>query len=141
MSKQNNIIEQLELPPLGLKPRRLHDAGRIKDIVSAINRYREAKLEIPKEWTEEYNDLVNTPMIVTIQGELKAGNIVINTIEGLRTCNIEELVKQHIDGLLYDLNLTEPEILASKSLNLINNYAIFNVIKLLHKKCNEVKRK
>lgn len=44
-------------PPLGLKPRWLHDAFRTYDIVSALERYIEVRKPIPIEWVEEYNEL------------------------------------------------------------------------------------
>lgn len=48
-----------ERPPLGLKPRNVHNQQRIQEIVAAIGRYTDANKPIPSEWIEEYNDLVN----------------------------------------------------------------------------------
>ena len=47
-----------EKPPLGLKPRRVHDYQRVKDIVAAMNRYIEVDKVIPTEWAEELWDLL-----------------------------------------------------------------------------------
>lgn len=45
-------------PPLGLEPRRIHDYHRVKDIVSAMNRYVEVDKVIPTEWAEELLDIL-----------------------------------------------------------------------------------
>lgn len=50
--------EQESRPPLGLKPRKIHNQQRIQEIVAAISRYTEVNKEFPVEWIEEYNDLV-----------------------------------------------------------------------------------
>lgn len=52
--------ETLGKPPLGLKPKWLHDEQRLDEVVAAINRYIEAKKLIPQEWMEEYNLLIKT---------------------------------------------------------------------------------
>ena len=45
-------------PPLGVKPRHLHDTERIDEIGEAILRYLSEDYAIPLEWVEEYNELV-----------------------------------------------------------------------------------
>lgn len=47
------------MPPLGLKPRKIHDRDRMNEIISAIERYSEESMLIPKEWTDELRDLAN----------------------------------------------------------------------------------
>ena len=44
-------------PPIGVKPRWLHDSERLKDILDAIERYTNADLPIPKDWVIELRDL------------------------------------------------------------------------------------
>ncbi len=44
-------------PPLGLKPKCIHDEHRAIDISKAIVRYLNNRLPIPIEWVEEYNEL------------------------------------------------------------------------------------
>lgn len=44
-------------PPLGLKPRYIHDEQRVDDICRAMIRYMNNKQPIPIEWLEEYNEL------------------------------------------------------------------------------------
>ena len=46
-----------EQPPLGLKPKYMHDEQRLDDITSAIMRYMSVNKEIPEEWIKEYNEL------------------------------------------------------------------------------------
>ena len=43
--------------PIGIMPRRLHDAGRINNIYDAIGRYIKEEKQIPTEWTKELLDL------------------------------------------------------------------------------------
>lgn len=47
-------------PPLGLKPKHIHDEERMMAIREAIKRYVEAKKQIPLEWVNEYNELVRS---------------------------------------------------------------------------------
>ncbi len=44
--------------PIGIMPEYLWNEKRLFDIICAINRYLEAKKEIPTEWIEEYNRLI-----------------------------------------------------------------------------------
>ena len=49
---------ELIKPPLGIKPKFIHDEQRREELKQAINRYFEANKPIPMEWIEEYNELV-----------------------------------------------------------------------------------
>jgi hypothetical protein len=44
-------------PPLGVKPRYIHDCERHVELAEAIERYLEVGKEIPTEWIEEYNEI------------------------------------------------------------------------------------
>ncbi len=46
-------------PPLGLKPKFIHDEGRAEEILEAIERYTKAEKPIPAEWTEELKGLTD----------------------------------------------------------------------------------
>lgn len=46
------------LPPIGLKPKSIHDALRFHEVQAAIFRYIEGGYKIPVEWIEEYNELI-----------------------------------------------------------------------------------
>jgi uncharacterized FlaG/YvyC family protein len=53
-------METTEKPPIGLKPRFIHNEQRIHEIVEAMNRYIQVNKQIPIEWIDEYNELVIT---------------------------------------------------------------------------------
>ena len=48
-----------EWPPLGLKPKFIHDAQRLLDIEHAILRRVSAQQPIFSEWITEYNELIS----------------------------------------------------------------------------------
>jgi hypothetical protein len=50
-SCQNHNVER---PPLGLKPKWIHDKQRQVEILKAINRYLSAGKTPPKEWAIEF---------------------------------------------------------------------------------------
>lgn len=52
-------MSELKKPPLGLKPKWVHDLRRAEDILDAIERYTDANMSIPKAWVEELKDLFN----------------------------------------------------------------------------------
>ncbi len=47
-------VSHIEKPPLGLKPKWIHDQQRQDEIMAAINRYLEAGKTPPKEWAAEF---------------------------------------------------------------------------------------
>lgn len=56
----NYVITNVHrVPPLGLKPKYIHDLQRKNEILDAIERYIQANEEIPIKWIEEYNELVS----------------------------------------------------------------------------------
>lgn len=52
-------MAELQKPPIGLKPRWIHDSERAKEILDAIARYTDANMSIPKKWITELQDLFN----------------------------------------------------------------------------------
>ena len=52
-------MNEVKKPPLGLKPKWIHDEGRRKDILDAIERYSEANMPIPIEWVKELRELIH----------------------------------------------------------------------------------
>nr|DAK85077.1 MAG TPA: hypothetical protein [Caudoviricetes sp.] len=52
------IFSYIRKPPLGLKPRYIHEAECLCDIKAAIARYMDAGYPIPAEWVKEYNELI-----------------------------------------------------------------------------------
>ncbi|TII15272.1 hypothetical protein C6Y43_14115 [Bacillus subtilis] len=51
---------KINVPPLGVIPKWLHDENRVKDLKAAINRYLDDNHEISAEWIDEYNLLVKS---------------------------------------------------------------------------------
>lgn len=49
-----------EKPPLGVMPKYIWDKKRLSDLTSAMQRYLDAEKLIPKEWIDEYNELIST---------------------------------------------------------------------------------
>ena len=46
-------------PPIGIKPRRIHDFQRLTELFAAVLRYMEAEKKVPGEWVDEIRDLIN----------------------------------------------------------------------------------
>ena len=57
-----DICETMDIkkPPLGLKPRWIHDWERMVEITEAIERYVHAGKAIPKDWISELKELLLT---------------------------------------------------------------------------------
>ncbi|MEK5135602.1 hypothetical protein NST39_16320 [Bacillus sp. FSL W8-0645] len=47
-------------PPIGVMPKWIHDERRAEDLAAAIERRITERLEIPHEWFEEYNNLLES---------------------------------------------------------------------------------
>ena len=47
------------IPPLGLRPKYIHNKTRIKEILDAMKRYSEQRFPIPIEWVEELKELID----------------------------------------------------------------------------------
>ena len=45
-------------PPLGVMPRWIHDQKRLHALYEAMERYKERHFPIPKEWENEYQELL-----------------------------------------------------------------------------------
>lgn len=52
------VKQKIIKPPIGIKPRYIHDEQRLIDIQRAIERYLYACMPIPTVWIYEYNELV-----------------------------------------------------------------------------------
>jgi len=64
-----------------------------------------------------------------VLSEYEKGNVVIADIEGLKTANLKEFIKQNIQGLLYDLNRNESVVLTFiKDPKWVNDFAVCKVI-------------
>ncbi|MEG0371235.1 MAG: hypothetical protein RR645_02970 [Clostridium sp.] len=61
---KNNCVEYVnadvkEKPPLGIMPKEFWDLHRRDDLKDAINRHLNVGKEVPIEWVDEYNSLLN----------------------------------------------------------------------------------
>ena len=73
---------------------------------------------------KKFKGLVNT--------EVKKGNIVFMTVEGLASANVDEFIKQPIEGILYDLNRDEAVVTSFiEDPKWVNDYAVCKVIRKL----------
>lgn len=70
--------------------------------------------------------------IIGEQGRL--GRVVFQTMEGLKSADMEEFCSQDVDLLLYDLNRDEPTTYTLNNERAINDIAVAKVIRFLHKK-------
>ena len=73
-----------------------------------------------------------------IETEEKNNRIVFRSIEGLISVDIDEFIKQPLDGILYDLNRL-PEVVVGflDDPKWVNDYAVYLVIKKLYELCCE----
>ena len=56
-----NTVNQTVVPkpPLGLKPKYIHDKARVKEILDAMERYAYQRFPVPIEWVEELRELID----------------------------------------------------------------------------------
>ena len=73
-----------------------------------------------------------------IETEEKNNRIVFRSIEGLISMDMDEFIKQPLDGILYDLNRL-PEVVVGflDDPKWVNDYAVYLVIKKLYELCCE----
>lgn len=80
----------------------------------------------------------NTKIKDLVLEEAKKGNITVFTHEGLMMAPLKEVIKQPVDGLLYDLNRNEVVILTFiEDPKWINDYASTQVIRELKSQLGE----
>jgi len=73
--------------------------------------------------------------------EYKNGNIVISDFDGIKTANLDEIMNQPLDGLLYDINRSEAVILTFiDDLKWVNDYALVKVVRRLHAELESLKK-
>lgn len=74
-----------------------------------------------------------------ILAEAKEGNVVIISVDGLMVGKTQEIIKQSIETLLYDLNRDEMTILTFlPDIKWINDFAVSQVIRALKKRVEEL---
>jgi hypothetical protein len=71
--------------------------------------------------------------------EYNKGNVVVSGFEGLQVTPLDGIIKQPVDGLLYDLNRNEATILTFiNDPKWVNDYAVTKVIRALKKRIEEL---
>ena len=77
-----------------------------------------------------------------ILSEYKKGNLVVSTFDGLKIAKLEDIIKQPIDGLLYDINRNESVILTFiNNPKWVNDYASTQIIRELKSGLEKYKEK
>lgn len=66
-----------------------------------------------------------------IRDKAKEGKVVFYTVEGLAVADIDKLINQPIDGLLYDLNRLPEVIMSNFGKRSVNDYAMMLILKRL----------
>lgn len=84
---------------------------------------------------EKYKDIVLS--------EYAKGNIVYLDIEGTKTIPLKDFVSQPIEGILYDLNRLEENIIVDvlESQKWINDYALVKLVRHLYEENQEIKKR
>lgn len=54
-----NAGVKIDKPPIGIKPRKIHDFQRLTELFAAVLRYMEHEKKVPWEWVDEIRDLIN----------------------------------------------------------------------------------
>ena len=91
-------------------------------------------MKTKKVSTIEANDRI----LEKISNHRHKGEIVIMTVDGIMVARIEDIIKQPVEGLLYDLNRDDATLgtlfRTSGDMKYINDIAMANIVKYLMKK-------
>lgn len=136
----------IEVKKQGKKPQLLPTPDLIFTVSAEVVSLADIESCLIGHWNVE---LVRTnPEVVSeslkdkILSEYSKGNIVFTTIDGLCSINIDEFIKQPAEGILYDLNRTEPVVLAFiEDVKWINDFAVAKTINALKEKIDELETK
>ena len=83
-------------PPLGVVPKRIVQEKRHENLENAIKRYKDAGLEVPKEWIEEYEHLSD---------KLKEnGNNLSNTVNSFKE-KAEDVIIENLSKSISHLDI------------------------------------
>jgi hypothetical protein len=74
-----------------------------------------------------------------VLNEQREGRIVFRTIDGLMSANLDDFIKQPIDGILYDLNRDEVTVMSFiDDPKWVNDYAVAMTIRKLKQRIEEL---
>ena len=69
----------------------------------------------------------------------KQGNICFATVDGVRTCKMEDFVTQPLEGMLYDINRDKATILHHLGdPKWINDLALTHLLQYYYDRCNKM---
>ena len=51
-------VTKIKKQPIGIEPKNIWESIRFKNLKAAMIRYLDAGLDLPDEWTEEYNEFI-----------------------------------------------------------------------------------
>ena len=84
----------------------------------------------------------NKELAQLVLDEWKKGYIVFQTIEGIQKCEIEEFVKQPLEGQMYDINRDTVNILSFiGEQSWLNNWACSKLVEYYYNRCKELEAK
>ena len=73
-----------------------------------------------------------------VLSEWDKGNLVYADIEGLKSINFEEFIKQPLDGILYDINRETATIFTFiDDPKWVNDFALTKLLEYYYNKCKE----
>ena len=78
----------------------------------------------------------------TVRAEYSKGNIVFwDCDDNLLTANLQDFMKQPVDGILYDLNRSEEVILTFiDNPRWVNDYAMCKIVRELYRRIEELEK-
>jgi len=106
------------------------------NIIRVTPRFKELESELSALEQEEEKPITvdQKELKDFILAESKKGNIVYASFEGLYSVPIDDIIKQPVEGLLYDLNRDVATVLTFiEDPKWINDFAVASVITALHK--------
>lgn len=84
-------FEEVFEVPLGITPRKFHIEGRIKEIQDAMERYKQANMDIPAEWTKELEVLGGWNLALCAEKKETTEALLLKFFEELRESYLREV--------------------------------------------------
>ena len=107
------------------------EGGFIKGLAQAKHLIGEAKESVENDFTKEESEARKNLQELILE-KAKENKVVFSTFDGYMFTDLDEFIKQPVDGLLYDLNrLPEVVLTFIDDPKWVNDYAVYLVIKKL----------
>ena len=94
-------MEQLEKPPIGLRPRFIVSELRLKEIEAAIERYAAVNKDIPIEWVDEKIEILDWLDYFEFKQAQKIQRQLLDNMTDIPT-EFQEIINNNFDKLLYN---------------------------------------